>query len=111
MSPDRESGKIQRAWTMLAGGRFQTGSDASSMPRSDQIRAPQATNAAHRRAASNDVPKRAPSREPYTGIAVDSSFASNSYVYLLYTYEQLPLTPDGVTPQGTTTTGSPSCMR
>jgi glucose/arabinose dehydrogenase len=29
------------------------------------------------------------------GIAVDSNFASNRYVYLLYTYELLPMTPDG----------------
>jgi glucose/arabinose dehydrogenase len=29
------------------------------------------------------------------GIAVDSSYASNNYVYLLYTRERQPLTPDG----------------
>ena len=28
------------------------------------------------------------------GIAVDSNFVSNGYVYLLYTYELQPLTPD-----------------
>ena len=29
------------------------------------------------------------------GIAVDSSFASNRFIYLLYTYDLNPLTPDG----------------
>src|SRR5438309_6043762 len=32
------------------------------------------------------------------GLAVDSSFASNGYVYLLYTYELNPLTPDSSSP-------------
>src|SRR5215212_3427208 len=29
------------------------------------------------------------------GIAVDSSFATNRFIYLLYTYDLNPLTPDG----------------
>ena len=29
------------------------------------------------------------------GIAVDTAFATNRYVYLLYSYDTTPLTPDG----------------
>ena len=32
------------------------------------------------------------------GIAVDSQFASNGYIYVLYTYERLPATPDSTQP-------------
>src|SRR5213082_218535 len=32
------------------------------------------------------------------GIAVDSSFATNHYLYLLYTYELNPLSPDSFSP-------------
>ncbi|MFN2615926.1 MAG: PQQ-dependent sugar dehydrogenase [Thermoleophilaceae bacterium] len=32
------------------------------------------------------------------GLAVDSNFSSNGYLYLLYTYELYPLTPDGSSP-------------